>query len=71
MDMSAISQLVGVVGTVVGTGGAVWSRRAARLSGPTGNGFAASVLTSLVRIESRLDTVESRLDNLAASDHHV
>lgn len=64
MDLTTISEIVGMLGTVVGTGGYLWSRRAAKLSKPTGNGFASVVLTSLNLINTRLDRMETRLDVL-------
>lgn len=64
MDLATIYQIIGMVGTIVSSGGYLWSRRAAKLSAPTANGFAGTVLTGLVRIETRLDTLETRLDNL-------
>lgn len=64
MNITAIYDIVGIAGTIFSVGGAIWSRRAAKLSKPTGNGFAQTVLASLIRIESRLDTTEARLDRL-------
>lgn len=66
MDLSVAAQIIGMAGTVVGTGAAVWSRRAARLSAPTGNGFANVVLGHLTNLNARMDRMESRLDNLDA-----
>lgn len=64
MDLSAIYEIVGMVGTVVATGGALWSRRAAKLSKPTGNGFATTVLTHLTEIRTELRELRSRTDDI-------
>lgn len=40
---------------------------AADRSAPTSNGFAATVLGTLARIESRQDTQDGRLDDLTAA----
>lgn len=64
MNLSALYDLVGIAGTIFSVGGAIWSRRAAKLSKPTGNGFAQTVLASLLRIESRQDALEARLDSI-------
>jgi hypothetical protein len=64
MSLSAAYEIVGMCGVVFTIGGAFWSRRAAKLSAPTGNGFAKTVLSALVRIEERQDRMETRLDHL-------
>lgn len=53
--LSTIYDVVGIVGTVFGIGAAIYSRRAARLSEPTGNGFAAEVISTLNRLERKFD----------------
>lgn len=71
MTLSAVYDVVGIAGTMVSIGGTMWSRRAAKLSAPTGNGFAKTVLTTLIRIEERQDRMETRLDQLAAADDNL
>jgi hypothetical protein len=60
-----LAEAIGVI--VIGFGSAWFSRKAARLSEPTGNGWADHVKDSLHRIESRMDRIESRVDKL--TDH--
>jgi hypothetical protein len=67
MTLADAYQIVGMVGVVFTVGGAVWSRRAAKLSAPTGNGFAKTVVSALIRIESRQDTMDQRLERLETS----
>jgi hypothetical protein len=57
-----VSEAFGVV--VVGMGSAYFSRRAMKLSEPTGNGFASLVVSSLNRIHDRLDKLEAKVDGL-------
>lgn len=55
-----ISQAVGVI--VVGIGSAWYSRRAAVLSRPTGNGWGQLVIDDLRDIKTRLARVEEKID---------
>lgn len=64
MDLTTIYDVVGILGTLASTAGLLWSRRAAKLSKPTGNGFAANVLASLFRIEGRQDLADQRLSQM-------
>jgi hypothetical protein len=61
----SLAEAVGVI--VIGIGSAWFSRKAARLSEPTGNGWADHVRDALGRIEHRIDRIESRVDKL--TDH--
>lgn len=64
MSLTTAYDIAGIVGTIFTVGGAFWSRRAAKLSKPTGNGFAGVVLAKFDRIDQRFDDMEARLDNL-------
>lgn len=61
MDLTAAYEIVGMAGTVASI---AYARRAAKLSKPTGNGFAGVVLAKFDRLDARMDRMENRLDSL-------
>lgn len=62
--MSTLLSLAQAGATVLLGVGSVWfSRRAAKLSEPTGNGFSGHVLTSLDLINRRLTRLEEKFDD--------
>jgi hypothetical protein len=63
MNIGLFFNAVEAIGTVVSVGALFWSRRAAKLSEPTGNGWSTHVLTALDSITRRLDRIEERIDD--------
>lgn len=56
--MQTLVQICEALGAILGGCGVFYSRRAARLSEPTGDGFASTVLASLNTINLRLTNLE-------------